>query len=116
MRCLDDFFDGGMRGPALLIVEEDGRPAGFAFLEHAADYFSGEQHGHLAMIAVTEAAEGHGAGAALLRAAEDWAGAQGYTRLTLNVFEANARARRAYERAGYCVETLRYVKALGPRG
>lgn len=116
VRCLDDFFDGGMHGSVLLIAEEDGRAAGFVFLEHATDYFSGERHGHLGMIAVTEAAEGHGAGAALLRAAEEWAGAQGYPRLTLNVFEANSRARRVYERAGYRVETLRYVKAIDPHG
>jgi ribosomal protein S18 acetylase RimI-like enzyme len=110
VRCLDDFFDGGMQGSALLIAEDAGRPAGFAFLEHHTDYFSGERHGHLGMIAVTEAAEGRGAGAALMRAAEDWTRAQGYAKLTLNVFEGNARARRAYERAGFQVETVRYVK------
>jgi RimJ/RimL family protein N-acetyltransferase len=33
-------------------------------------------------------------------------------RLTLNVFEGNARARRVYERAGFAVETVRYVKRL----
>jgi len=112
VRCLDDFFDGGMQGSTLLIAEDAGRPAGFAFLEHHTDYFSGERHGHLGMIAVTEAAEGRGAGAALLRAAEDWTRAQGFAKLTLNVFEGNARARQAYERHGYRVETLRYVKHL----
>jgi ribosomal protein S18 acetylase RimI-like enzyme len=110
VRCLDDFFDGGMQGSTLLIVEEAGRRAGFAFLEHHTDYFNGERHGHLGMIAVTDAAEGRGAGAALLRAAEDWTRVQGYAKLTLNVFEGNARARRAYERAGFQVETVRYVK------
>jgi len=112
VRCLDDFFDGGMQGSTLLIAEDAGRPAGFAFLEHHTDYFSGERHGHLGMIAVTEAAEGRGVGAALLRAAEDWTRAQGFAKLTLNVFEGNARARHAYERHGYRVETLRYVKHL----
>jgi len=64
------------------------------------------------MIAVAETAEGRGAGAALLRAAEEWTRAQGYGTLTLNVFEGNQRARRAYEREGFCVETLKYVKHL----
>ena len=64
------------------------------------------------MIAVTAAAEGRGAGAALMRAAEDWARATGYTKLTLNVFEGNQRARQVYERFGYQVETVRYVKIL----
>ena len=112
VRCLDDFFDGGMQGATLLIAEDAGRPAGFAFLEHHTDYFSGERHGHLGMIAVAETAEGRGIGAALLAAAETWARAQGYSKLTLNVFEGNARARRAYERAGFQVETLRYVKPI----
>ena len=112
VRCLDDFFDGRLTGRALLIAEDTGVPAGFAFLEPAVDYFSGERHGHVGMIAVTEAAEGRGAGAALMRAAEDWARARGYSKLTLNVFEGNRRAREVYERFGYQVETIRYVKTI----
>jgi ribosomal protein S18 acetylase RimI-like enzyme len=112
VRCLDAFFDGGMRDSSLLIADADGCPAGFAFLEHHTDYFTAERHGHLGMIAVAEAAEGHGVGAALLRAAEDWTSAQGNTTLTLNVFDGNERARRVYQRAGYRVETLRYVKSI----
>ena len=112
VRCLDEFFDGRLQGPALLIAEEDGVSVGFAFLEPAVDYFSGETHAHLGMIAVTAEAEGRGAGAALMRAAEDWSRASGYPKLTLNVFAGNQRARRVYERFGYQVETLRYVKIL----
>ena len=112
VRCLDDFFDRGMQGAALLVAEDEQVPAGFAFLEHHTDYFTGERHGHLGMIAVSSAAEGRGVGAVLLAAAEGWTRDQGYTRLTLNVFEGNARARRIYERAGYRVETIRYVKGL----
>jgi RimJ/RimL family protein N-acetyltransferase len=47
-----------------------------------------------------------------MRAAEDWAKATGYQKLTLNVFEGNRRAREMYERFGYQVETVRYVKVL----
>ena len=116
VRCLDDFFDGRLTGPALLIAEEAGVPAGFAFLEPAVDYFSGDRHGHVGMIAVTEASEGRGAGAALMRAAEDWARGRGYPKLTLNVFEGNRRARDVYERFGYQVETVRYVKPIDSHG
>jgi GNAT superfamily N-acetyltransferase len=112
VRCLDDFFDGHITGPALLVAELDAQRAGFCFLEHTVDYFCGERHGHLGMIAVTDAAEGHGVGGALMRAAEEWARAQGYSRLTLNVFEGNERARGVYERFGYHIETLRCVKML----
>jgi GNAT superfamily N-acetyltransferase len=125
VRCLDEFFDGRLSGRTLLIAEDvpdvpaspeprsgAGGPAGFAFLEPAVDYFSGEPHGHIGMIAVTEAAEGRGAGAALMRAAEDWARRHSYSKLTLNVFDGNTRARQVYERFGYQIETLRYVKAI----
>jgi ribosomal protein S18 acetylase RimI-like enzyme len=113
VRCLDDFFDGRLDGRTLLIAEESlGEPLGFVFLEPAVDYFSGDPHGHIGMIAVSERAEGRGAGSALMRAAEDWARANRYARLTLNVFEGNGRARAVYERFGYQVETVRYVKPI----
>lgn len=114
VRCLDDYFDGRLPGCTLLIAEDEAAtPLGFAFLEPHVDYFSGDPHGHLGMIAVTDAAEGRGAGSALLRAAEEWARDRGYATLTLNVFEGNTRARRFYERAGFNVETVRYTKSLG---
>lgn len=113
VRCLDDFFDGRLPEATLLIAERPaGTPLGFTFLEHEVDYFSGDAHGHIGMIAVTEGAEGQGAGAALMRAAEAWARARRYPKLTLNVFEGNARARAMYERHGYRVETVRYVKPV----
>jgi len=114
VRCLDDFFDGRLAGErrTLLIAELDGRPAGFTFLEPAVDYFTGQADGHIGMVAVADTAEGKGVGAALMRAAEDWARRHGYPRLHLNVFAANDRARRIYERTGYEIETIRYVKRL----
>ena len=120
VRCLDDFFDGRPGGlpdatpdrRTLLVAELDGRPAGFAFLEPAVDYFTGQADGHIGMVAVADTAEGKGVGAALMRAAEDWARRNGYPRLHLNVFAANDRARRIYERTGYEIETIRYVKRL----
>ena len=113
VRCLDDFFDGRLDGRRLLIAEHPGGdPLGFVFLEPATDYFSGDRHGHIGMIAVSERAEGQGAGAALMRAAEEWARANCFPKVTLNVFEGNARARAVYERFGYQVETLRYVKPI----
>ena len=112
VRCLDDFFDGRLGNRTLLIAELDGRPAGFAFLEPAVDYFTGQADGHVGMVAVVDSAEGRGVGAALMRDAEDWARRHGYPRLHLNVFAGNDRARRMYERLGYQPETLRYVKPL----
>ena len=116
VRTLESFFAGRLAGPALLIAEQTGGDRlGFVFLERTVDYFTGEAHGHIGMIAVAERAEGLGAGAALMRAAEAWARSSGYATLTLNVFEGNARARALYERSGYRVEILRYTKTIAPR-
>ena len=94
-------------------------PAGIAYVETATDYFTGERHGHLAILIVAESGEGQGVGKALLAATEEWAAAQGYRFITLNVFAGNSRARTVYERAGYVPDTVRYAKELngstGPR-
>jgi RimJ/RimL family protein N-acetyltransferase len=51
-------------------------------------------------------------GRVLMDAAEAWAREHKLEMLSLNVFAANERARRVYERLGYTPETLRYVKPL----
>ncbi|HTI36370.1 MAG TPA: GNAT family N-acetyltransferase [Vicinamibacterales bacterium] len=112
VRCLDDYFDGRMPGCALLIAEQDGGRAGFAFVERHIDYFTQIEQAHLGMLAVAAAAQGTGAAAALLEAAEAWARSHGYATMTLNVFEANGRARAFYEKSGFRVETVRYTKPL----
>jgi GNAT superfamily N-acetyltransferase len=113
VRTLDDFFDGGTTGASLVIAEDDsGVRLGFAYLETLVDYFTSEPHGHLGMIAVGSAAEGRGVGRALMQAAESWARSRGFSRLTLNVFAGNARARAFYEMLEFEAETLRYVKNL----
>ena len=114
VRALEGFFDAPPPGSSLLIIEDEDAQArlGFAFLERRIDYFTGRPHGHIGILAVAEGAEGRGAGTALMAAAEAWARGQRYGMLTLNVFEDNRRARALYERCGYRVETLRYVKPL----
>lgn len=108
---------GGPHGTpdaGLLVAELDGAgPAGVAHAHTAADYFAGERHGHLSILAVAAAGEGKGVGRALLAAVEAWSGAQGHRFLTLNVFAGNDRARAVHECAGYGHDTLRYVKVLG---
>jgi GNAT superfamily N-acetyltransferase len=112
-RTIEAFFASPPAGSALMIAESDDcSPMGFVYLERLRDYFTLEDHGHISMIVVTEAAEGRGVGAALMRAAEDWARREGYRRLTLTVFDANSRARTLYEHLGYLPETLRYIKVL----
>ncbi len=112
-KTLSAWFAAPPPGSALLVAEEDGRPLGFAYLETLRDYFLEEEHGHIGILAVTKEAQGRGAGGALLEAAEAWARGRGYGRLTLHVFERNARARAVYARRGYQPESLKYVKLLG---
>jgi len=112
-RTLQAFFDGPPQGTALLIAAgADGGPLGFVYLQPGQDYFTRERHGHVGIIAITQSGEGKGIGHALMLAAERWARTNRYRRLTLNVFEANTRARKVYEHLGYEVEALGYVKIL----
>ena len=105
------------RPDATLLVGAEPRGAdvvGVALVQEGTDYFTGERHGHLAILVVAESAEGRGVGRALLDAAEAWSAGRGYRFLTLNVFAANARARAVYERAGFAPDTVRYYKTLEP--
>jgi GNAT superfamily N-acetyltransferase len=95
----------------VLIAERAGVPVGCLHILAATDFF-GTRHAHISVIATTEAAEGSGVGQALLRHAEAWARHRDYPLLTLNVFAANGRARRFYERAGWSAEMMKYVKPL----
>ncbi len=112
-RTLAAHFRTPTRDATCLVAQDAaGAPLGFAFLEVVQDYFTAEHHGHIGILAVGAEHEGVGVGRALLDAAERWASARGFRRLTLNVFDANQRARAVYEHVGYRPETLRYVKTL----
>jgi ribosomal protein S18 acetylase RimI-like enzyme len=85
---------------------------GVALAEEQSDYFTGERHGHLSIIAVADAAQGRGAGRALIRAVEQWSADRGHRYLSLNVFSNNVRAIGFYESMGYVPDTVRYVKEV----
>jgi GNAT superfamily N-acetyltransferase len=112
-RSLTDFFDRPAPGMAVYVaVDGDQQPLGFVYLTTEEDYFTGDNVGHVDILAVDRRAEGRGVGTALMHRAEIWARASGYRRLSLNVFDGNGRARTLYERLGYRAETLHYVKAI----
>ena len=96
---------------AVFVAERHGEPVGCLHVLLATDFF-GRRHAHISVIATSTAAEGTGVGRALLEHAEAWARRLGMDLLTLNVFAANARARRVYERNGYQAEALKYTKRL----
>jgi len=111
-RTLRDFFESPDDGTRLLVAESGDARLGFVLIEELRDYFTLEQHGHVGILAVTEGAEGRGAGRALLRAAESWARDRGFQTLTLNVFSGNDHARAVYEHLGFQEETVKYVKRI----
>jgi GNAT superfamily N-acetyltransferase len=111
-RTLRDFFESADEASRLLIVEAGEDRLGFVLLEELRDYFTLERHGHVGILAVSEAAEGRGAGGALIRAAEAWARDRGYRTLTLNVFSGNHHAREVYEHLGFESDTVKYIKGL----
>ena len=63
-------------------------------------------------IVVTTEAEGKGAGKLLLEKADAWAKEKHARWITLNVFNENFRARSVYEKAGYKIEWVKYLKNL----
>ena len=102
---------GGVRGNEVLIAERGGQPVGCLHVLETTDFF-GRSHAHISVLATTSEAEGSGVGRALLEYAEAWAAGRGHRLITLNVFAANTRARRFYERDGYAPEILKYVNPI----
>ena len=85
---------------------------GFVHAEHATDPVTQELCAYVTVLAVTEAAQGARVGASLMTAAEDWARAQGFRLICLDVFANNGRARAFYAKHGYQDDSLRLTKPL----
>ncbi len=98
----------------LVATTATGDVLGCVFSSTRTDYFTGEPHGHVEVLALRAEAEGQGLARRLMDAAEAWARTQGFRRMTLNVFATNIRARGLYSRLGYGEETVHYHKSLSP--
>jgi GNAT superfamily N-acetyltransferase len=89
----------------MLIAEDGGRPAGWAFAyDERAELFVVEperRHGFLAELYLAPEARGKGLGRALIQGCEAWARERGHKLLTVGVLARNPSAIRAYEGAGY---------------
>ncbi|HEY7056489.1 MAG TPA: GNAT family N-acetyltransferase [Vicinamibacterales bacterium] len=111
-RAVEESLTGGDPERAVLVAEDGQERLGFIELWTMTDYFTGERHGHISNLVVAPESERRGVGRALIAAAEAWCGERGYRMLTLHVFDANRGARVLYERSGFAVDMLRYVKPL----
>jgi len=108
---LDDLANMGNDSTVLIAEAADGTPVGVATIGRG-KHFTGQEQAELGELAVTGEAEGRGAGAALLAAAEAWARARGFPFVALGTGAANTRARDFYTRHGYAEEDVRLVKPL----
>ena len=96
-----------------LIVEVDGRRAGFLLLLDALpDEVTGEDQGFIAYMAVDGAYRRSGVASKLLERAEDEARKRSLPYMRLMVTEENEPARALYERAGYVTERRLLCKTL----
>lgn len=96
----------------LIAVSETDTPLGYIHVKPGTDGVTGEPCGYVAILAVTEEAEGKGIARLLMRSAEDWSREMGYRFLSLDVFADNRRAADFYDSGGFRPESIRMVKPL----
>ncbi len=97
----------------LLVARAPDRPLlGGALVRMRPEVLSRQPSAHLEVLVVAENSQGLGIGGALIDEAERLAQDRGAKTITLNVFEANVRARGLYERLGYVSELRLYNKLL----
>jgi aminoglycoside 6'-N-acetyltransferase I len=99
------FFKGDRRNPAevLIAIDESGRAIGFAELSirpYAEECYSGRV-AYLEGWFVEGSHRGKGVGGALVKAAEEWARAQGCTEFASDAEVGNVVSASAHERLGF---------------
>jgi GNAT superfamily N-acetyltransferase len=97
----------------MIFIAEDnlGERLGAATVTHQR-HFTGQEQAYIGELAVSEAAEGHGVGQALVEACAQWGREHGYRLLSLETGAANRRARGFYQHLGFLEEDVRLVKRL----
>lgn len=110
-QAMIDALRAGQSDSEVFVAEQDGAVLGCLHMVVALDFF-GRRHAHISVVVTSESAEGTGVGRALMAFADDWARTRQLPFITLNVFAANTRARRLYEKCGFEVELMKYAKLL----
>jgi GNAT superfamily N-acetyltransferase len=87
-----------------LVGESDTRAVGcgFARIEEAEPFFKHRIHAYFGLMYVEPDHRGRGVNAMILRSLMQWCRARRVTETRLDVYEGNAAAIRAYEKAGFC--------------
>lgn len=101
----------------IFIAEDEGKPAGYLIckiIEKGGNPVLKDLRTlYLDDLCVDKNSRGKGLGRALMEAAEDYARANGFYNVTLNVWGFNAGARGFYERLGYGVQRCEMEKVVG---
>jgi ribosomal protein S18 acetylase RimI-like enzyme len=98
----------------VFVAEVAGRVVGFASAG-SRRHWSGDVDAYVGELAVAADATRQGVARALMAAAETWARAQGYARLTLEAGAANDAARGLYAALGYDEEEVVLSRNLSSR-
>ena len=101
----------GERTTIFVAEDEQNTLLGFATVTHE-NHFTGERQASIGELAVSQAAEGLGAGKALVQACEQWARMQGDRLITLATGAGNAQALGFYHHLGYQDEDIKLAKRL----
>lgn len=104
--------DSNPKSRCLVAVDNAGTILGYIHLQPTHDDILDREIGYVSIIAVAENASGQGIGRLLMRAAENWAKAQGYPALVLDVFSSNASAHAFYTKNGFGEDSLRLRRTL----
>jgi GNAT superfamily N-acetyltransferase len=96
----------------LIAISETDVRLGYIHMKPGNDGVTDEACGYVAILALTEEAEGQGIAKLLMHHAEGWAREKGYRFLSLDVFADNRRALDFYNRGGFRPESVRMVKPL----
>jgi GNAT superfamily N-acetyltransferase len=99
-------------GYRTVVAERDGRIVGTAGMLLGIGWNDDHPWARVMSLVVTESERGRGTGAALLRAAEEWARENGADSLHLTASRHREGAHRFYERMGYEATGLRFVRRL----
>jgi len=98
-----------------IVVAESGSEiigCGYARIENGRIYLKHKQHAYLGFMYVDPAHRGKGVNKLVIEALTKWAISQNMTELRLDVYDENAPALRAYEKAGFSKHLVEMRKGL----
>ncbi|WP_183578934.1 GNAT family N-acetyltransferase [Mucilaginibacter sp. X5P1] len=98
-----------------IVVAESGSEiigCGYARIEDGRIYLKHKQHAYLGFMYVDPAHRGKGVNKLVIEALTKWAISQNMTELRLDVYDENAVALRAYEKAGFSKHLVEMRKGL----